>query len=351
MPTSVAHDNLMYNRNHGGNHRIFSGSIPTEHGYTSAPGYPNQSVRSDHFRLMGSQNHYPGPQNLPVSSAQVCFETRCQKYQIESTRVNYPSKPYVPVESGPPDFHLENKPSFSNPQASQPYQRSSPANLQMFDRANSGNGALLHRQHMNLVPPYSVAYQISPNPVYPSGYTDSHFQHNQHLLHSYPVPHSGSSNPGLPHNMINPSPYFVAPINSTGSNGSLSHSYPFVAPEKSIVSPPMSQRSMTNSSTGSDSKTYPPRAPRGYSTAQVPEQHVRQGPFMNSTYGGNDPAARHQARMHAAEPPLNNVNNPRHYLYKNLCSLFQRHIVEAVMTRHPEICDPKKIVKMCLESN
>lgn len=354
MPSSAAHDNSMFNRSQG-NGRVFPGSIPNESPYNSNPAFPNQSVRSDAYRYMGSPNHYSVAPKLPMpcshANSQSCYDTQNPKYQYESARVGYqPSSPYAAAEPGPPDFHLENKSSYSNGPSNQPYQRSSPANLQMFDRANSGNGAIVQRQHMNLVP-YSVAYQMPANPVYQSGYGESHFQPNQHLMHSYPVPHSRNSNPNIRHNMMNPSPYFVASINSTGSNSSLSHSYPFVAPEKSVVSPSISQHSLTNSSTGSDSKTYPPRAPRGYAAVQTPEPHQRQPPFINPAYGGAESSARHQGRVRASDLPLSNPNNPRYNLFKNLCGLFQRQVVESVMNSHPEIRDPKLIVQMCLQKN
>ena len=312
----------------------------------------------DAFRQLSVTNQFPMNHNASMpcghSSNQVCYDTHSLKYQQmneQPVHINFPNVPYV-REGGPPDFHMENHPQLKSSVLNQQYQRSSPANLQIYDRNNSAN-SVLQRQHMNLPSPYQSVpglqspYGIPPQPVYTQGYRDSPFQTNPAMVCYNVAGRQGST--GVHPSMLPPNSYYA---NSSRSNSSLSHSYPFVSPDKAVISSSYSQHSVGNSSTGSESKTFPPRAPRVYSSPAAQHQHLlQQSPYSNNQSYAAESQANYSSRLAAPEPPLSNINNPRHYLYKNLCSLFQRHIVEAVMTANPEVREPKLLVKMCLDND
>ena len=352
VPSSV-HDDQMYALSNGRvNHVPAAGDNAYTQQYQS-----NGSAIPDDFRRMSLSNNYAVKSNSHLShthsNGQVSYEAHCQNYPgvNDPPRAHYSPNSYPARENAPLDFH-------KNSVMNQQYQQTSPPTLPMYER-NNGANSMLQRQQINPTSPYpsvpgfQSAYPTPSHPVYPSGYTEPPYHANQRILCSYNVNGHSQGSAGVHPGMLPSSSYYVTPINSsTGSNSSsMSHSYPFVTLEKAVVPQSLSHRNLSNSSAGSEPKTYPPRAPRGYSSPN-PQQHMRQTPYNSNSLISNGQSMNPASHIPpSGEPPLSNVNNPRHYLYRNLCSLFQRHIVEAVMNAHPEVREPKLLVKMCLDSD
>ena len=352
-------DNNTFPQNQGCG-RIVSGPTPGDNSYPHNSQYPiNGANLPDAFRRLSLTNHYGLKPNSQMSNShsngQVCYDSHYPLIN-DPSRIGFPSNSYVRAENGPIDYRIDSQAKYKSAVINQQYQHAPPANMGMIDRNNSAN-SVLQRQRLNANPSYpSVqgyhsSYPSAPShPIYPAGYNESAYPTNQHVY--YNVSHS-QDNGGIHPGMLSSSSYYVGPINSsTGSNGSsLSHSYPFVPLEKTVPTPALSHHNLTNSSTGSEPKTYPPRAPRGYSSPN-PQQHLHQSHYnSNSSFVQDVQSLGPAAHMPSSELPLSNVNNPRHYLYRNLCSLFQQHVVEAVMSAHPEVREPNVLVKMCLGSN
>ena len=333
--------------------------MPIDKPYSrSSQNLQNGANLSEPFRHLSLSTQYGMKQSPQMSglhsSGQVCYDAHYPLMNDPSC-MHFSGGSYVHAENNALEYHIDTQAKYKNVMMNRHYQHSSPANLAMLDRTNSAN-PVMQRQHVNANPPYppvpgyQSTYPSSSQPMYSSGYHESHFPANQHVY--YNVSTHNQDNAGLRPSMIPSSSYYVAPINSSGSNSSsLSHSYPFVPLEKAVSPPSLSHHNLTSSSTGSEPKTYPPRAPRGYSSPN-PQHHLQQSHYNSNSSFVQDVQPRSPAtRMAPAELPLSNINNPRHYLYRNLCSLFQQHVVEAVMSAHPEIREPKVLVKMCLGSN
>jgi len=339
--------------------RIVAAPFSDESAYSHNSQYsPNGTNLPDAFKHLSLSKHYGLKHNPQMpsshSNGQACYDPHYPLIN-DPSRIRFSSASYVRAENGPADYHIDSQAKYKSAVMNQQYQHSSPANIGILDQNNSAS-SVLQRQHVNANPPYpsvqgyQSSYTTPSHPIYPSGYTESAYPTNQHVY--YNVSRS-QDNSGMHPGMLPSSPYYVGQVNSsTGSNSSsLSHSYPFVPLEKTGPPPSLSHHNLTISSTGSEPKTYPPRAPRGYSSPN-PQQHLHQSQYNNNASFVQDiQSIGAAAHLPSSELPLSNVNNPRHYLYRNLCSLFQQHVVEAVMNAHPDIREPKVLVKMCLGSN
>lgn len=65
---------------------------------------------------------------------------------------------------------------------------------------------------------------------------------------------------------------------------------------------------------------------------------------QQSQRSGGSSAGSSKGQQHS----LSNPQNPRYNLYKNLCGLFPRQVVEEVMNSNPGTDEPKKLIKLCL---
>jgi len=208
-----------------------------------------------------------------------------------------------------------------------PYQHSSPAGFQIFDG--------MQAQHMNL----PGHYQPIPN----------HYQRypGQHV---YQPVHYGRDGPypSHPHQFVYqfqgaPAPYInpCVPTSSQGSGSSLSRSIPAVPSAEQ-------QRSYGSDA---DPKTYPPPAgPRRPAVPYPSNEPLRHNP-QNIGAGRSAPYRQSAVPHVPTDQSLGDPENPRHNLFKNLCGLFPRVTVERVMSLHPELSEPKKLIKLCLEES
>ena len=302
------------------------------------------------FRQMSMSNHDVIQQNAPMccrghSNVHVCYEPNCQRQQFvgDKSRIAPNHVSGHRPDAGPPEFHAEHQ------RAKQNFQRSSPANLQQGHGVRS-NGNSIIQQHYNVPNPYQVNpslpahFALPAYALYQSRYVDPHYPSNhphpspsQPAMHSYPVPpHSQGPPPVHPHYVG--TPLYVAPVNtSTGSNNSLSRSFPYIPVQERIVDAASLPHNYGSSSSHSDPHGYSIR-PSGLSSG------LQQGIDLTSPHHSH---LIHTSNQHiSSEPPLSSDKNPRYYLYRNLCGLFQRRVVEAVMKAHPDIKEPKKIINL-----
>ena len=264
----------------------------------------------------------------------------CDPHSLMSSKQRLPGGHGPHPEAGPPGFHADHH------IAKRSFQRSSPANLQQ-GHATRSSGTPLGQQQWNVGSPYltnphmPAKFSLPPAyALYQSRVVDPHHASNQSqpavsqpVLRSYPMPpHSQGPPPVHPHYMG--TPFYVAPVNvSNGSNNSLSRSFPHIPSTEQVVESFFSQNYGSTSS-HSDSHVYF-RSNASATAHQPGTPHEIASP-------------NHSRRQHlpSTEPPLSSEKNPRYYLYRNLCGLFQRPVVEAVMMAHPDVKEPKKIISL-----
>jgi len=286
---------------------------------------------SEQLRQISVSNH--GMVAQQHSKMPVCCDPNFQRNSLSVSQCPRPEK-------GPPELHAD------HPIAKHSFQRSSPANLQQ-GRSGRSSGTPLTQQQWNMANPYQsnphmpAQFTLPPYALYQSRVVDPHFASNQsqpalspHVLRNYPMPpHSQGPPPVHPHYMG--APFYVAPINvSTGSNNSLSRSFPHIPSTERVVEPFIAQN-YGSSSSHSD--------PHGYSFQSNMSSRRHQPGTPHEIVSPNHSRLQH---VTSVEPPLSSEKNPRFYLYRNLCGLFQRPVVEAVMKAHPDVKEPKKIISL-----
>nr|CAB3267874.1 probable ribonuclease ZC3H12C [Phallusia mammillata] len=283
-----------------GRHAVNNGQYPHS-GESLSDGFRQMKIANNSSSPMHSGGHpfvHQMNQRMQHFSHQRHMPQQQQQQQQQQMPFRY-------VEQGPPNLHTESGRNMraNMVQQGQGFHGSSPAGL-MYD-GSSGMMVSPQAPHIN---PY---YNHMPPHMYPNPQVN-YPEYPPHQMVYYP--------PQIHHGMIQ----YMTSV-SSGSGSSVSKSFPFV----DGGAPTMEQLS-TVSVNSDDPKTFPPRRPNrvcGYPAS---------------------PAQQVESRPPAAVDNLDSEVNPRHNLFKNLCGLFPRVIVEKVMGEHPEMREPKRLIKLCL---
>lgn len=297
------------------------------------------------FRHMSLSNRGMMQQSNSVCCAghsNVCYDPHCQRNLVMNEKSQIPLRQHHLPEHGPPDYHVDHH------LAKHTFQRSSPANLQQGHARSAGNPMV--QQQWNVV---ASAYQTNPHvpaaqialPPYlyhQSRIVDPHYAPNQSqpavsqpVYRSYQLPSHSQGPPMHPHFVG--APLYVAPVNtSTGSNNSLSRSFPYIPSSDRYVEAPASQN-YGSSSSHSDPHVYSFRS--DLSSRHHPHHHG----VHRELSSPNHSRMQHPS---SSEPPLSSEKNPRFFLFRNLCGLFPRPLVETVMKAHPDVKEPSKIIAL-----
>ena len=331
------HQNISPSCGDGGclHSRIIPQRLPSHEAIQSPP----YNISDDNLLHSFRQLSIPSqPQRSPGSNCccghtdpQLCYEVRCQRKPFDDSRFHPHPMGHVIPEQSPPRLHVGS----SYPK--RPYQLSSPANMQskaMLNHYWKVPNPYHHSTH------FQTQYGVHP---YSLRIVDPHFSSNhaqppvsQSMMTSYPMSSHSQVSHGVHSNGIGSHAYVPSVNPSTGSNNSLSRSFPYLPVSDRLTDHPSH---LGSASSHSD--------PRGYSF------HVSSGYSAN---GLRKPVAAHAGpiRVRAAsasphgplEPSLNNESNPRYHLYRNLCGLYPPEVVGTIMKAHPDVNDPSKIIKL-----
>jgi len=154
----------------------------------------------------------------------------------------------------------------------------------------------------------------------------------------YPYQYSTNSNNTQVHRNVpaatHPSQVYVPNMTHVTA-----HSYPFIG---SRLQPQQTTAS------GVDMNRYSERDSNSY-PQQPPKRN--QLPACHRSIDNNLLQQPNEIVGKSASNSLSNPQNPRFNLYKNLCGLFPRNVVEEVMNSHPDTDEPKRLIKLCLGEN
>ena len=301
--------------------------------------YANPDNLSESFRQMAVSSHRMPQQSSCAGHANVhmCYDPHCQKNPFIGDKSQIPLHQCPRPEPGPPDYHADHLVS------KHAFQRSSPANLQQGRVARSAGNPVVQQQ-WNVAGPYQTnphipaQFALPPYLYHQSRMVDPHYPPNQsqQVYQSYQMPPHSQGIPPVRSHFVG-APLYVASVNtSTGSNNSLSRSFPHIPSSNRMLDATVAQN-YGSSSSHSD--------PHGYSfQSNLSSRHHHHHHGVP-----HELSSPNHSRVHlppSSEPPLSSEKNPRFYLYRNLCGLFQRPVVEAVMKAHPDVKEPNKIIAL-----